>query len=138
MITALFMLAPGLVEVVHVAEVGATTFKPTVFGTPGCAYDHQDVATESFGVFALTLTNLVIGSSIQIEDQSGTTTFYNGTAAGTSQLINLDAFAPGSSLNDLRIKVRKGSSAPYYQPYETLATASVGAQSIYVSQIKDD
>lgn len=95
-------------------------------------------ATDAIGVFALTLLNLIVGSSIQIEDQAGTTTLYNGTAAGTSQLINLDAFAPGASLNDLRIKVRKGSASPYYQPFETLATAFVGSQSIYVSQIPDE
>lgn len=112
--------------------------KRSVSSFCGLAFAHGSLPTDPIGTFALTLLNLVVGSSIQIEDQAGTTTLYNGSAAGMSQLINLDAFAPGSSLNDLRIKVRKGSSAPYYQPYETLATASVGAQSIYVSQIKDD
>lgn len=98
----------------------------------------QSLPGDAIGVFALTLTNLVVGSAIQIEDQLGTTTLYNGVAASTSQLINLSAYVGGSSLNDLRIKVRKGSSAPYYQPYETLATAIVGSGSIYVSQIPDE
>lgn len=102
------------------------------------AGSRQTISTDAIGVFALTLTNLVVGSAIQIEDQLGTTTLYNGTAASTSQLINLSAYAGGSSLNDLRIKVRKGSSSPFYQPYETLATAIVGSGSIYVSQIPDE
>ena len=93
--------------------------------------------TDPIGNFALTLTNVVTGSVIQIESQDGTTTLHNSTAAGSTVNITLQAYAAGSPLNDLRIKVRKGSAAPYYQPYETLTTAVVGAQSIYVSQIPD-
>lgn len=93
--------------------------------------------TDPIGNFTLTLTNVVTGSSIQIESQDGSTTLHNSTAAGSTVNITLQAYAAGSPLNDLRIKVRKGSAAPYYQPYETLTTAVVGAQSIYVSQIPD-
>ena len=94
--------------------------------------------TDSIGTFALTLTNVVVGSSIQIEDQAGTTTLYNGTAATSTPRINLSAYAGGSGLNDLRIKVRKGTASPFYQPFETLTTAIVGSQSIYVAQIADE
>lgn len=93
--------------------------------------------TDPIGNFALTLTNVVTGSAIQIESQDGSTTLHNGTAAGSTVNITLQAYAAGSNLNNLRIKVRKGSAAPYYRPYETLTTAVVGAQSIYVSQIPD-
>ena len=93
---------------------------------------------DPIGNFTLTLTNVVTGSAIQIESQDGTTTLHNSTAAGSTVVINLSAYAAGSNLNNLRIKVRKGSAAPYYRPYETLTTAIVGAQSIYVSQIPDD
>ena len=44
----------------------------------------------------------------------------------------------GSNYNDLRIKVRKGSGSPTYKPFETLATAIVGAQSIFIGQIADE
>lgn len=94
--------------------------------------------TDPIGAFALMLTNVVVGSAIQIETQDGSTTLYNGTASSTSQTIALDAYAAGSPLNSLRIKVRKGSAAPYYQPYETLTTAFVGSQFIYVAQIPDE
>ena len=95
-------------------------------------------ATDPIGTFNLTLTNVVPGSSIQVETQSGAATLYNGVAATSSPTINLSAYAPGSPYNALRIKVRKGTSSPYFQPYETLTTAFVGAQSIYVSQIPDE
>jgi len=87
------------------------------------------------GTFALTLTNLVPGSAVQVE--SGSTVFHFGITATDTLLINLQAYAAGSPLNNLTIKVRKGSEAPYYQPFRTQATAIVGAQSIYVSQIPD-
>lgn len=102
------------------------------------ALSRQSLATDPIGVFALTLTNVVVGSSIQIEDQAGTTTLYNGTAATSTPLINLSAYSGGSGLNDLRIKVRKGTATPFYRPFETLTTAIVGSQSIYVAQIADE
>lgn len=95
-------------------------------------------ATDPVGTFILTLANVVPGSSIQVETQSGATTLYNGVAANASPTINLSAYASGSPYNSLRVKVRKGTSSPYYQPYETLTTAFVGSQSIYVSQIPDE
>lgn len=93
---------------------------------------------DALGFFSLTLQNVVIGSSIQIETQDGSSTLYNGIASSSSPTVNLSAYAPGSLFNALRIKVRKGTSSPYYQPYETLTTAFVGSQSIYVSQIPDE
>jgi hypothetical protein len=98
----------------------------------------QSLPTDSIGTFTLTLTNAVVGSAIQVEDQAGTTTLYNGVAAASTVVITLGAYAPGSGLNDLRIKVRKGSSAPFFQPFETLTTAFPGAQSIYVAQTPDE
>lgn len=98
----------------------------------------ERLPTEPVGAFTLTLTNLVVGSAIQVEDQTGANTFHNSTAGAATEVISLDAFGLGSSKNDLRIKVRKGSGAPFYQPYETLTVAFVGAQSIYVSQVQDE
>lgn len=98
----------------------------------------QLLPTDPIGAFALTLTNVVVGSGIQIEDQAGTTTLYNGTAATSTPLINLSAYAGGNPLNDLRIKVRKGTASPFYRPFETLTTAIIGSQSIYVAQIPDE
>ena len=118
----------------------------TIFGVGrGRAVDHGLFAvgnarlpSDAIGNFILTLTNVVVGSAIQIETQDGSSTLYNGVAATSSPTINLSAYATGSAYNDLRIKVRKGTSSPYYQPYQTLTTAFVGSQSIYVLQIPDE
>lgn len=99
------------------------------------SYSEQKSATDALGTFALTLTNIIPGSAVQVE--SGSTVFHFSIAASDTLLINLQAYAAGSPLNALTIKVRKGSEAPYYQPYRTQTTAIVGAQSIFVSQIED-
>lgn len=102
-----------------------------------CVSSVAALPTDPIGLFSLTLTHLVIGSVIQVESLSGVvlTTL---TADTASKLIALQVYSAGSPLNELRIKVRKGSSSPFYQPWETFATAIVGAQSIYVSQIPDE
>lgn len=97
----------------------------------------QRLSTDSVGTLTLTLTGIVIGSAIQIETQAGIA-IENRTADATSESFSVPAYAAGSANNDLRIKVRKGSASPFYLPYETLATAFVGAQPIFVSQIPDE
>lgn len=93
-------------------------------------------ADMSLGTYTLTLINLVVGSVIYIDSQDGAHSFELRTADASEEVFNLGVYGV-AAMNNLRIKVRKGSAAPYYQPYETLTTAVVGAQSIYVSQIPD-
>lgn len=94
--------------------------------------------TDPIGTFSLTLTNVAVGSRIHIEKQDDGTPFHDEVAASPSVTINLSTYVSGSSYNDLRIKVRKGTGSPTYKPFETLTTAIVGAQSIYVGQIPDE
>lgn len=89
------------------------------------------------GSMSLSLQNVVVGSAIRIETQAGEAVF-DGVADSSTEVVSVPVYVLGSPLNDLRIKVRKGSASPYYQPWETLATAVVGSQSIYVSQIPDE
>ncbi|MDD2657955.1 MAG: hypothetical protein PHD04_04910 [Candidatus Pacebacteria bacterium] len=112
----------------------------TLFSTPaprGSVVGYVRLPTDPIGTTTVTLTNIIDGSALQIESQDGSTTFHNSVVAGTSKVVTLQVYASGSPLNDLRIKVRKGSVAPYYQPYETMLTAVVGSASVYVSQIPD-
>ena len=93
--------------------------------------------TDSIGSMTLTLTNVVIGSRIRIEEQVGGALVDERTATGTSEVFSIPVYVGGSAKNDLRIKVRKGTSAPKYQPFETLAVAAVGSQSVYTAQVAD-
>lgn len=120
----------------------ASTFEwPTargVFATAGLVkVSRQSLPTDPVGSFVLTLTHVIVGSAVQVESQSGTS-LYNGTAASGTVVIPLQVYSAGSPLNELRIKVRKGSASPFYQPWETLATAIKGSASIYVAQIPDE
>lgn len=93
--------------------------------------------TDPIGTHALTLLNVVVGSRILIRDQADTSTFYDQIAAASNPVIPLSVYASGSPLNDCRIRIRKASAAPFYQPYETLATLYTNASSIYVNQLPD-
>ena len=104
---------------------------------PGVAVGRIRLPNDPVGSFGLTLTNVVVGSAYRLEVQSTGALVVQGTAGASTLVLAVDVFGPGSPLNDLRIKVRKGTAAPYYKDYETLATAVVGAQSIYVAQIPD-
>ncbi len=106
---------------------------------PGGVYAGQKLPTDAIGTHTLTLLNVVVGSRVHIETQDGATVLYDDVAAGSTVTpAAFDVYAGGSAKNDWRIRVRKGSSGTTYRPYETLTTVSVGAQSIYVSQIQDE
>ncbi len=94
--------------------------------------------TDPIGNFTLTLNNVVIGSRLHVETQGDGATLHDSVADSADETIVLSAYASGSPYNDLRIKVRKASSGTTYQPWETLATAVVSSNSIYVSQIPDE
>ena len=83
----------------------------------------------------LTLNNVVVGSRVHIRNQADTVTHYDDIAAASSVVIPITVY--GDTRDNWRIKVRKASASPYYQPWETIMTATAGASSIYVSQIPD-
>ena len=95
------------------------------------------LASEPVGVFVLTLGNLVVGSAVQVQTQGGAPLF-NSIASASAMEVPLQVYAAGSPMNDLQVKVRKGSSAPFYQPWFTQVQAVAGAASIFVSQTPDE
>ena len=118
-----------------IAFSGLRTGKSRPMGL--CVFSVAALPTDQIGSFVLTLTHVIVGSAVQVESQSGAS-LYNGTAASSTVVIPLQVYSSGSPLNELRIKVRKGSASPFYQPWETLATAIKGSASIYVAQIPDE
>jgi hypothetical protein len=103
----------------------------------------QLLPTDSIGVHDLTLFNVPAGARVHVESQDGSTTISDEVASGTNGTFvtytkSIAVYQAGSALNDWRIKVRKGSSSPYYIPYETIMTASIGSSSLYLSMIPDE
>ena len=95
-------------------------------------------ATDSIGNMTMTLTNLVVGSAIRIEIQSTGALVEFRTATLATEVFTVPVYSGGSASNDVRIKVRKASTGTAYIPYQTLVTAVIGTQSIYVSQVQDE
>ena len=114
--------------------------KYTHLSSGGAGFSFQKGPTDAIGTFQLTLVNVASNSAYRIELQSTGALVNSSSDTGTSTTvgpITLALYAPGAAGNDLRIKVRKGSAAPLYKPYETLVTAAAGSQSVYIAQIPD-
>lgn len=126
-----YLIGSGGLAVAGVSGVGSRAVHP------GAAVGKLRLPTDPQGTYQLTLSGLVVGSIVHVESVGGVS-LLTITATSETEVMSLSAYAPGSPLNNLRIKVRKSSASPYYQPWETLATAIVGSQSIYVSQIPEE
>lgn len=107
----------------------------------------QRLASDSLGTFSLVLKNVVAGSRYRVELLVGgavATPSANaeGVVPGTpgtlvDHTITLDYFSAGNSSNNLRVKVRKGTTVPKYKPFETPATAQAGTVLSYIAQEPD-
>jgi lipid-binding SYLF domain-containing protein len=129
------VFAPMNSSYANALSVPSTRGPFTVGG--GVAVSNGRLPTDSIGNFALTLTNLVVGSAISVEAYSTGQQLFFGIAASATQLINLGVYQSGDPKNDLRIKIRQGSTAPYYKPYETRQMATIGSASLYIEQQLD-
>lgn len=133
------IIFPSTISFPHNSAVMATA--PTSrgrFAVNGLvAYEAQVLPTDATGNFALTLTNIVVGSIYEVEVASTGVQITIGTAAASTVLLNIPVYT-NPTQNALRIKVRKATATPYYQPYETQATAVVGSAGIFVNQLSDE
>ena len=108
-----------------------------VSGSSGFTFGAARLPTDSVGTFVLTVQNVVVGSSIRVEVQSTGQEIETRTATTANEVFNIPAYTSGNPLNSLRIKVRKGTSAPKYLPFDTYATAVVGSGNVYILQTQD-
>ena len=111
---------------------------------PGTLYCRQFLPTDSLGNFTLRLKNIVRGSRYRVEIASTGALVTGGEGdvpAGTGTTIDVDLtlpyYAVGNANNELRVKVRKGSAATKYLPFETQAVAQAGTVISYIGQVAD-
>lgn len=84
-------------------------------------------------LYTVTMTNVVVGSTYELYNATTSTQITTGTAAAATVAVGISA-----SLNDtIRIRFRKSSSAPKYQPFETQGTITSTGLSVYVGQVAD-
>jgi hypothetical protein len=95
------------------------------------------LASEPIGAADATLLNVVVGSIWRIEDATTGATIATGTASASTVITSVSVFSGGG--DTLKLKVRKATSAPYYQPFDTQLIVFAGVpQSVFVNQVRDD
>lgn len=82
---------------------------------------------------SVVLTNVVIGSRYRVENLATGALLYEGTAADTTVTL---VYVWNANLN-VKVRVRKSTTAPKYLPFETIGTITSGGLEVYVSQILD-
>lgn len=97
-------------------------------------FGRNRLAGEAIFNATLAMTNVVVGSAWRVEELDGTLIDANTAGAST---VNVSVPYYGTT-RQVRIKVRKGTSSTFYQPFETLADIPAGGASVYVAQVQDE
>lgn len=98
----------------------------------------QRLPTDSLGTMTLRLTNVVAGSTYDVEAVGTGAKVLAGVAESSLLVLAIPYYANTGTNNEMRLKIRKASEAPYYQSYETQFTAGPGVQSIFINQLSDE
>jgi hypothetical protein len=109
------------------------------------AYSQQRLATDAVGTFTLRIKNVMGGSRYRVEyAASGVVAEPSANAEGvvsgtvlTDVDLTLNLYVGGSASNDLRVKVRKGTAATKFLPFETQVVAQSGTVIAYIAQVAD-
>ena len=95
----------------------------------------ERLPSEPISTTTLTLTNVVSGSAWRVEDTADDSQVDAGTASGSTVNASVPWFGTDRTL---LIKVRKGTTSPYYKPFETQAVVGGSTVSVFISQIPDE
>lgn len=99
----------------------------------GLMFGQTRLPGEALFNVTLALSNVVTGSAWRVEEADGTL-IDSGTAAGTTVNVSIPYY--GSNRN-VTIKVRKGTAAPKYQPFQTQAVLTASGASAFIAQVPD-
>lgn len=110
------------------------TVKHQAFSGIG-GYSVERLPTDVLFNVSLEIDNVVVDSSWRVEDTADNSLIDSGTALSTSFTVSVPYYG---SNRTLRLKVRKGTSTPFYQSYETLVSVGASGASVYISQILDE
>lgn len=96
----------------------------------------QKAPGEFVSTFSFTLQNVADGSRYRIEDTADNGEIASGVQSGTSNIV-IAGIGYAGSPRTLRIKVRKATGSPKYQPFETLTVVGASGGAAYIVQIPD-
>lgn len=95
---------------------------------------YQRLPGEALYNVNLTLQNIVAGSSVLITDLSDVE-IARATATGGSTVLSMPFYGSNQSV---KVIVRKSTTSPIYQSFETQAVITATGASVFVSQISDE
>lgn len=119
-----------LLTVIH-AERGRIA--PSLIG--GSANGIFRLPTDPLFYADLTLENIVVGSRYRVTRHSNGEELATGEAA--SATVELTGLAVYANPMLVKITVRKGTTAPKYEPLDTYVNMTRGATTAYISQVPD-
>lgn len=100
----------------------------------GLMYGVQRLPSEALYSVNLTLQSVVAGSLCLVATLANVEVA-RATAVGGNTVISIPYYGSDQTL---KIVVRKSTSAPFYQSYETQAVVSSSGASLFVSQVSDE
>lgn len=110
---------------------GAVTLNITGGGDTPTVRNGTGASTTVNNNVSITIEGLVAGSALRVERVSDNALMFENASTSTSEVVSV---AGGTNY---RIKVRKGTSAPKYQPFATQTGTLSGDTTVFVQQIPD-
>jgi len=98
----------------------------------------QRAPTDPYYYANLILQNVIGGSRYRITDSASGTELASGLVGGSVATdVTINGLAAYSNPALLRVTIRRGTSAPKYQPFETFTYLYRVGSNAYISQIPD-
>ena len=119
---------------------GSSKIALMTISTPGAqggqvgVLGYQRLPGEALYNVNLTLQNIVAGSSVLITDLSDVE-IARATATGGNTVLSMPFYGSNQSV---KVIVRKSTTSPIYQSFETQAVITAVGASVFVSQISDE
>lgn len=128
------VIIPSIVS--RAGVVAMPDARGTVFGTAGGAVVARGrLPTDPLFYADLTLENIVVGSRYRVTRHDTGDELATGVAASTT--VNLTGLAVYANPMLVKITVRKGTTAPKYEPLDTFVNITRGTTAAYISQVPD-
>lgn len=104
----------------------------------GTIVGRSRLPTDALGVCAVAIENAVVGSRYRIEVASTGALVADGDVSAANFSVNVPFYAAGNPANTLRLKIRKGTTSPFYRPFETQLVSSESGARAYILQQLDE
>lgn len=103
----------------------------------GVVLARQRLASDSLGSCDVRVQNAVTNSRYRVEVSSTGALVAEGDVPSTDFNVSVPYYPAGNTGNALKVKIRKGTSAPKYKPFESQVVVNSAGGSVWVQQEAD-